>query len=289
VLVVGLSLAGCTSGAPEGAAPGSSANQSPSARQAAVATPELDSIAVIGHSGATGTLTDPDDYRRDARENSWATGDNPRVQSLYLRLLADHPAMKGHSYNHAVNGTRVDDLPGQFRGVLAEADVLPDLVVIQSIDNDIRCDGRDAEYFAAFGDALDGVLTGIEANDPGVQFFLVSQWATVEAWASWAVTQPAVVQENSGTGPCDVFRPDGSPRPAGVRSLQAIVDGYWEQVVSVCARHDGCFTDDGAEQRLFVPVDADLARDLNHLSVEGHAKFAAIAWGALPEAVKQRT
>lgn len=87
---------------------------------------------------------------------------------------------------------------------------------------------------------------------------------------------------------CDVFNGKGKPRPAGIRSMQEIVDSYWAQVEKVCATHPGCFTDQGAEQAEFVPTDRDVTADLNHLSIAGHRKLAAIAWQAFPEEIKQR-
>lgn len=46
------------------------------------------SIAVLGHSGATGGETsDAPLPGIEVRENSWPTGTNPVVNSLYLRIL----------------------------------------------------------------------------------------------------------------------------------------------------------------------------------------------------------
>ena len=251
------------------------------------ATPQLDSIAVMGHSGATGTLTDPDDPTRDATENSWATGDNPRVRSIYLRLAETHPAMRGHAYNVAVDGSTVDNLESQLQRLLEVADPLPDVVIVQTIDNDIRCDGTDADNVARFGAEFARMLELVRGKVPDVSFFLVSQWATVQTYATWAQSQPAVVAENSGTGPCDFFTPEGELRPAGVRSLQGIVDGYWGAVEKVCAATPDCWTDGAAMQQMTITT-RDLARDFNHLSVEGHAKMARLAWQAFPDEIKGR-
>jgi hypothetical protein len=253
---------------------------------APVATKRLDSIAVLGHSGATGTVSDPDDPGRDATENSWATGDNPTVNSVYRRLLETHPALEGHNYNAAMNGSGVDDLAFQIESLTQDAAVVPDLVMIQTIDNDIRCDGTDVENLRPFGRTLDQALTQVESDLPGARVFLVSPWATVEAWTEWAQQVPAQVSANSGTGPCDVFDQKGRPRPAGIASMQAIVDGYLKTLDRVCGRHPGCATDGRALEREFVPVDADLSLDHNHLSIAGHTKYAEIAWTALPQAIK---
>jgi hypothetical protein len=296
-LAVGtLLMAGCSSVSPAGS--GETSAGATAARTARVtagehsqtrgaATAALDSVAVLGHSGATGTLTDPNNLQRDATENSWATGDNPQVQSIYIRLLATHPALKGHNYNSAVNGSGVESLPEQIDQVLRTAEVLPDLVMVQTIDNDMRCDGTDPENYQPFGVMLDQALSKIDATMPGARIFLLSQWSTVDTWTRWAQHVPSQVQNNSGSGPCDVFDPQGRPRPAGISSMQRIVDAYWHQVEQVCARHQTCATDGGAEQREFVPTDVDVAADMNHLSTRGHAKYAAIAWKVLPRAVKE--
>jgi lysophospholipase L1-like esterase len=194
--------------------------------------------------------------------------------------------MRGHNYNVAVDGSTVDNLESQLQQLLEIADPLPDVVIVQTIDNDIRCDGTDADNVAAFGATLDRMLTMVREKVPGVSF-LVSQWATVHTYATWAKIQPAVVAENSGTGPCDFFTPDGELRPAGVRSLQGIVDDYWGAVEKVCAALPDCWTDGAAMQKMTVTTQ-DLARDVNHLSTKGHTKMAAIAWQAFPDEIKDR-
>lgn len=288
-VLITMLLTGCNGGetADQSAKP-STPQELSSPTPSPITTPRLDSIAVLGHSGATGTMSDPEDPTRDAHENSWATGDNPQVESLYLSLLEDHPALKGHNYNMAVNGTAVDALQNEFENLRRHADPLPDVILIQTIDNDMRCDGSDPDNYRPFAESLDRTLAEMEKAIPDVQFFFVSQWATVESWTTWARHHEEQVRANAGTGPCDVFDGQGKPRPAGIRSMQEIVDSYWSQVEKVCAAHPGCFTDGGAEKDEFVPTDRDVAADLNHLSIAGHRKFAAIAWRAFPEEIKQR-
>jgi hypothetical protein len=283
-----LLLTACSDGREADAEPTPSASTEPSEPQdeTPVATPELDSIAVIGHSGATGTMSNPDDPVNNAYENSWATGDNPRVRSIYLRLLATHPALEGHSYNEAVNGTGVTELADQVDELAATAEVVPDLVLVQSIDNDMRCDGTDEQNYRPYGRTLEQVMQRIEQELPGARTFFVSQWADVTAWAEWAQHVQAHVANDPSGGPCDIFDDHGRPRPAGIASMQEITERYWAEIERVCRRHEGCHTDGLAENREFVPVDEDLSVDMNHLSVAGHAKFAAIAWKALPDEIK---
>jgi hypothetical protein len=107
------------------------------------------------------------------RGNSWATGDNPAVDSMYLRLMALNPAVRGHNTNLAVDGTGVDALAGQADQALATTP-LPELFLIQSVDNDIRCDGSDPDNYAPFAAALTGVLEKITTGAPKARVLIVS-------------------------------------------------------------------------------------------------------------------
>jgi len=69
---------------------------------------------VFGHSGATGYNSDPANPGTDARANSWASGTNPDVQSIYSRLLAVDPGIEGEVTDAAVDGSHVYDLEGQL-------------------------------------------------------------------------------------------------------------------------------------------------------------------------------
>src|SRR5512138_1904146 len=45
--------------------------------------------------------------------NSWSTGTNPLVNSMYLRIFALNLNIQGHATNLAVSGTKMVDLKGQ--------------------------------------------------------------------------------------------------------------------------------------------------------------------------------
>lgn len=243
-------------------------------------------MVVIGHSGATGIHADTADPKRSASEFSWATGSSPRVDSIYRRLLATHPDLAGNNVNLAVNGAKVGGLSRQLERLL-DVEPTPDLVLVQILDNDMRCDGTDPANYAPFGASIDGVLDRLFHEIPDVQVFFTSPWADTELWTDWVGTHPDKRERNSGTGPCAVFDEQGRRRPEGIRSQQEIIDSYRSEIATACARHDGCFTDGGAELA-FVPTDADVGPDLAHLSIAGHRKYAEIAWQALPDAITAR-
>ena len=70
-------------------------------------------VIAIGHSGLTGENSDPDRPGQPALENSWATGTNPDVNSIYLRLVAARPETEGHVANTAEGGAPASRLADQ--------------------------------------------------------------------------------------------------------------------------------------------------------------------------------
>jgi len=202
VAAVAALLAACSSSA--GGGPGAASTSTPApVGQASDKYPN--SIVVLGHPGTTGYDSDPKAPETDAVQNSWATGDNPAVDSIYLRLLALNPAARGQNLNMGVAGTGVNELVGQADQALA-ANPLPELFLIQSVDNDIRCDGTNADNYAPFAATLTEVLKKIASGAPKAKILIVnSPWATVENYGQVASHLPGPRAANSGTGaaaPC---------------------------------------------------------------------------------------
>jgi len=246
------------SSAASSAGPSTSSSTSTPATKKAASTPKLDSMVVLDHSGTTGYASDPSNPDGDALDNSWATGGNPRVDSVYRRLLATHPALESPATNLGVDGSTVDQLDDQVTEML-DLEPLPDVVIIQTIDDD--------RY---------------------AQVFLASQWGFVQTYTDAIAHRADAVAGSSGNEPCDTFTESGKERPAGIASEQKIVDGYWSQITHVCAAHRGCFTDRGHLQKM--PVgERDLTGDSNHLDARGVAVMAKYAWEALPDAIKNRS
>ena len=238
-----------------------------------------DSIVVIGHSGATGYNSDSAKPNLDVRENSWATGTNPAVNSVYLRVLAINPALAGHNFNLATDGATVDDLIGQARGALALVP-LPELILVQTIDHDIKCDGTDPQNYQRFGDTLTGALDILATGAPNAKIFVVTQPGTVARNADAAEGNPSWVSNWQGDGPCDAFDPSGQRADDKIAALQDITDNYFAVQADRCAQFPNCSDDRGAWQRMTIDA-ADFTLDGNHPSIEGAAKRAAVTWTAL--------
>ena len=233
-------------------------------------------IAAIGHSGLTGYNSEGNGA--DARSNSWATGTNPEVDSVYSRILGHNPAIEGHATNLAVDGSEVVDLLRQAEH-LGALTPKPEIVLIQSIDNDMQCDGTDAEHLPVYREGLVKVMDALSEGVPDATVLFVSQWGSVQIYDA-AVLQidPRHV---AGTGPCDTVDPATLHAvPAKEAALQALVDEYFATIVDVCAQYANCMTDSGAMQKLALAPE-DLTSDLDHLTASGHTKMAAIAWDVL--------
>ncbi len=237
------------------------------------------SIAVLAHSGATGENSDPHAPGAEVRENSWATGTNPAVKSLYLRILARNPKIKGHNFNLAEGGATVDELVFQAEEAV-ELKPQPDLIVIQIGDADIVCPVS-PDDLRAFRSTFESALDVLARGTPSSRLFVVSQFGSPTTYAK-ALTQ-AERQSIGGTGPCDFFDPSGRLVPEKLANLEEAIHGYEAQLEAGCKRFRRCRYDGGAFGRI-VDRREYFSSDLNHFSVEGHAKAAATAWAALKRA-----
>ncbi len=144
----------------------------PSSKQ----TPDLThpvGVIALGHSGLTGEGTAG--TFEPALENSYATGTTPEVNSVYLRLIKIRPETAGHVANTAVGGAVASSLPDQAEQALALVPI-PALVIISTIDNDIRCDGTDGEHIPELGQDVRARLDIITTSSPNAQVLIVGQF-----------------------------------------------------------------------------------------------------------------
>ena len=272
LLIALLVMTSCSSGT----APEPPAAASPSSVPVPAKSGWPSVIAAIGHSGLTGY--DSGESGGDTVANSWATGENPDVDSVYLRILAENPEIEGNAINVAVDGSNVNDLIRQANNI-SKLTPQPQLVIVQSIDNDITCDGTDKEHLPVYRAGLVKVMDTLTTGLPEARVFFVSQWATVAMYD--AVVMSIDPGHLAGTGPCDTVDPSTLKIvPANEATLQSIVDQYFATVVDVCSAYVNCETDQNAMQSFDLAAD-DLSPDLDHLSISGHAKEAAIAWDVL--------
>jgi hypothetical protein len=235
------------------------------------------SIVVLAHSGATGENSDPRRPGVEARENSWATGTNPTVNSVYSRILAKNPKIKGRNVNLAHGSATVQDLVRQARQAVT---LKPELVLIQIMDADIVCPAAARDY-AAFRSTFVSALKVLARGVPASSFFVVSQFGSPTT--EWKALTLAERRRFGGTGPCAYLDPGGRVVPRELARLEKIIHGYEAQLEAGCKQVRQCRYDGGAFGRI-VNKREYVSSDLNHFSVKGHAKAAAVAWSAMKRA-----
>jgi hypothetical protein len=286
-LLCAIAVAGCSSShATTAAAPPSATPTSASPSAAPTGgTPsgQGKSIVVIGHSGATGENSDEGSAAAasrlnaaDARENSWATGTNPAVDSVYQRLVAKSPEYNGHQFNLAADGADVTAMIGQA-DYLAQVHPAPDIVFVEGVDDDIRCDGTDAQNYAPFEASFTMLLRSVIKNAPSANIYVLSSWTDVADYTNAISSLPSVVDSNENDSPCATFDVVGNQVPAGIAYSQDVTDHYDHELGVACAAFPNCHYDNGAMQHLAITA-ADLTSNGEDLSVTGLRKYADLVW-----------
>lgn len=229
----------------------------------------------------TGRNSDPDRPGEDIRDDSWAAGLSPEVNGVYLRLVAVRPENEGQVANRAQDGALVATLPAQAEAAL---DTVPEpqLVLIQTIDNDIRCDGTDEAHIDPVGASVGEALNLIAEASPMTQILVVSIIGRPATLAAALGDEPSWVADHSGTGMCDLFDAAGQASEENIARLTAIIEGYEAEVARVCATVPQCSGDGGALAGL-VPDISEYSGDSVHLSAAGHARVAETIWPVVAE------
>ena len=86
--------------------------------------------------------------------------------------------------------------------------------------------------------------------------------------------------DTSNADRCDFLDPAGRVVQSRLARLEAIIQRYEAQLAATCKVFPRCRYDGGAFGRI-VDKREYWSQDLNHFSVRGHAKAAAVAWAAL--------
>jgi hypothetical protein len=257
------------------------------------ATRYPNSMVVLGTSTAAGWGADAAHPFRAAPNDSWATGTNPAVQSIYSRILALNPAIKGHNVNVVGGGSapegaghELDDLFTQVQQVL-QLKAKPELVLVQPIDRAIKCDGTTERNFAGYGSRFGDALKTLAQGLPNARIFVISQWGSFASYVSYLKSLDVGKRlKNAGKKPCQLVESPSGRVPADrVAYTKGIVAGEEAQLKAACAKVANCHYDGGAAQRIAVTA-PDVSEFQYTPTIQGQAKLAAAEWKALAGFVK---
>lgn len=232
----------------------------------------------------TGYNADPARPEQNAWDLSWATGDAEEVNSIATRFVALRPSAKGLIWNAAGNGADVSALVDQAQ-LAFEYVPTPELVLVQAIDNDIRCDGTDEANVPAFGAHLADALATITAQSPTAKIVVFGYlgFPTPELIEQLVARTPELKAELIGDGPCDPYDSSGNLVPARFEYLRDVVRGYEVEQARVCATVPTCVTDGGLSAQF--PESVDKHANDGHLNSLGHATTAELLWPVVADAL----
>jgi len=242
----------------------------------------LRGIIALGHSALTGENSDPQSPGNPAPKNSWATGTNPAVDSIYQRLAAVDPTTRGHAVNEAAGGAPAATLVGQATKAL-RVEPNPRLVIIEIIGTDIRCDGSDSSHYPVFGQQVKAALDLIAKKAPHTTILLIS-WPGRPLQASKAIIGTAAVpiaRANSASEMCSPFDPNLRLDMKHIATWTGIIEGYESELAKVCATVPECHTDNGRATHFHVRTsyyNYTNDWDYQHYNVAGLAALARFMW-----------
>ncbi|BCM66669.1 MULTISPECIES: SGNH/GDSL hydrolase family protein [Streptomyces] len=272
VAAVVLGAAGCAGG--DGRAP------APEGTKARAARPPVwdrspDSIAAVGDSITRGF--DACTVLSDCPEVSWATGSDARVDSLAVRLLGVTGAAE-HSWNYAVTGARMADLPEQMERAASRS---PELVTVMVGANDAcRASASAMTSVADFRADFEEAMGTLRSALPKTQVYVSSVPNLKRLWSEGRTNVLGKQVWKLGICPSMLGDADDLTSAAMLRrdTVQQRVVAYNKVLKEVCAKDRRCRFDGNAVYDYRFGTDQLSHWDWFHPSKDGQARLAEIAY-----------
>ncbi|MFJ4323937.1 SGNH/GDSL hydrolase family protein [Streptomyces tricolor] len=272
VAAVVLGAAGCAGG--DGRAP------APEGTKARAARPPVwdrspDSIAAVGDSITRGF--DACTVLSDCPEVSWATGSDARVDSLAVRLLGVTGSAE-HSWNYAVTGARMADLPEQMERAASRS---PELVTVMVGANDAcRASASAMTSVADFRADFEEAMGTLRSALPKTQVYVSSVPNLKRLWSEGRTNVLGKQVWKLGICPSMLGDADDLTSAAMLRrdTVQQRVVAYNRVLKEVCAKDRRCRFDGNAVYDYRFGTDQLSHWDWFHPSKDGQARLAEIAY-----------
>ncbi|KES04760.1 hypothetical protein BU52_23295 [Streptomyces toyocaensis] len=277
VTAAALGVAGCDAVGGDSPAPsGTEAGRGrPSPKPTPVWDTGPDSVAAVGDSITRGF--DACSVLTDCPEVSWATGASEQVDSLAVRLLGRAGAAE-RSWNYAVTGARMADLPGQMARAVRRG---PELVAVMAGANDACRETTSAmtpvaDFRADFRKAMRTLREAL----PKAQVYVASVPDLKRLWSQGRTSPLGKQVWKLGVCPTMLGDADALDAAATQRreTVRDRVEDYNEVLEEVCAEDRRCRFDGGAVYAYRFGTEQLSQWDWFHPSVDGQAKLAEIAY-----------
>ncbi|MDK9499040.1 SGNH/GDSL hydrolase family protein [Streptomyces katrae] len=232
------------------------------------------SVAAVGDSITRGF--DACSVLADCPEVSWATGSDPAVRSLAARLLGD-AEVPARSWNYAVTGSRMADLPGQ---VATAAQHKPGLVTVMVGSNDAcRPTPSSMTPVAEFRAGFERALKDLRTASPESQVYVSSVPDLQRLWQQGK--DDPLVRQIWKLGICQSMLAEPLSAEPGATArrekVRARVVEYNEVLREVCAADALCRYDGGAVFQYPFGADQLSHWDWFHPGRDGQARLAELA------------
>ncbi|MEU2059104.1 SGNH/GDSL hydrolase family protein [Streptomyces sp. NPDC013455] len=234
-----------------------------------------DSIAAVGDSITRGF--DACAVLSDCPEVSWATGSDARVDSLAVRLLGVTGAAE-RSWNYAVTGARMADLPEQMAKAAARG---PQLVTVMVGANDAcRSSATAMTPVADFRADFEEALRTLRSALPKTQVYVASVPNLKRLWSEGRTNALGKQVWKLGICPSMLGDADDLTSAAMLRreTVQQRVVAYNTVLEEVCAQDRRCRFDGNAVHDYRFGTDQLSHWDWFHPSKDGQARLAEIAY-----------
>ncbi|AVH58929.1 MULTISPECIES: SGNH/GDSL hydrolase family protein [Streptomyces] len=271
-----LGIAGCDASGGDSPAPrGTTAKAQPSPKPTPTWDSSPESLAAVGDSITRGF--DACSVLSDCPEASWATGSDAKVRSLAVRLLGKAGAAE-RSWNYAVTGARMEDLPGQMAQAVTKK---PELVTVMAGANDAcRSSASTMTSVTDFRTAFEDAMDTLRGPLPKTQVYVSSVPDLKRLWSQGS-SNPLGKQVwklgicPSMLGDADALDSAATQRRSQVRER---VEAYNQVLREVCAEDRHCRFDGNAVFDYRFGTDQLSHWDWFHPSKEGQARLAEIAY-----------
>ena len=236
------------------------------------------SVAAVGDSITRGF--DACTVLSDCPEVSWATGSSTEVDSLAVRLLGQAEAAE-RSWNYAVTGARMADLPGQVAQAVTRR---PQLVTVMVGANDAcRASTSAMTSVADFRADFEDALADLRKALPKTQVYVASVPNLKRLWSQGRTNPMGKQVWKLGICPSMLGDADALDAAATARrdTVQKRVEDYNKALKEVCATDKRCRFDGDAVYDYQFGTDQLSHWDWFHPSVNGQARLAEIAYRAV--------
>ena len=261
---------------------GNSPGPSGTGAQKTKPTPAWDSspasVAAVGDSITRGF--DACAVLTDCPEVSWATGGSAEVDSLAVRLLGRAKAAE-RSWNYAVTGARMADLPGQMGQAAARR---PGLVAVMTGANDAcRASTSAMTPVADFRAGFERAMSVLRRAASRTQVYVASVPNLKRLWSQGRTNPVGKQVWKLGICPSMLGDADALDAAATERrdTVEQRVEDYNRVLGEVCAKDRHCRFDGGAVHDYRFGTGQLSHWDWFHPSVNGQARLAEIAYRAV--------